>query len=71
MEKKSQLRKKDFIDYYAKKRLENSDQSIDDIFEKIKQAIPKWRKLIEISFLDTKNKQAYRKLLDSRCERLI
>lgn len=64
--KKSNLSAADFIDYYAKERLQLNDKTVSVILEKMQQVFPKWKELIEISFLSTEMKVKYLNLLESR-----
>ncbi|MEO9512152.1 MAG: HipA domain-containing protein [Flavobacteriaceae bacterium] len=64
--KKSNLKASDFIDYYAKERLQLNDKTITVILEQMQKATPKWKELIEISFLSDAMKEKYFKLLESR-----
>jgi serine/threonine-protein kinase HipA len=64
--KKSNLSAADFIDYYAKERLQLNDKTVSVILEKMQQVIPKWKELIEIYFLSTEMKVKYLNLLESR-----
>lgn len=68
--KKSNLRKKDFIDYFAVKRLTLNHTVIDKVMYDIHQAIPQWMALLEVSFLSEKMKKKYITLLVERSERL-
>ena len=64
--KKSNLKAADFIDYYAKERLQLNDKTVSVILEQMKQATPKWKELLEISFLTADMKEKYLELLESR-----
>ena len=64
--KKSNLRSTDFIQYYAKERLQLNDKTIATILEQMKKATPKWKELLEISFLTEEMKLKYLDLLESR-----
>ena len=64
--KKSNLRATDFIDYYGKERLQLNEKTIATILEQMKKATPKWKELLEISFLSDNMKQKYLELLESR-----
>lgn len=64
--KKSNLKASDFIDYYAKERLQLNEKTITIILEQMNSAIPKWKELLEISFLSNEMKEKYFKLLDTR-----
>jgi serine/threonine-protein kinase HipA len=64
--KKSNLKASDFIDYYAKERLQLNEKTIATILEQMKKATPKWKELLEISFLSEDMKEKYLELLESR-----
>ena len=64
--KKSNLKSADFIDYYAKERLQLNEKTIAIILEQIKKAIPIWKELLEISFLSSEMKAKYLDLLETR-----
>jgi len=67
--KKSNLKKTDLIDYYAKDRLGLTDKVIDKIMLDAYKCLPEWRELIEISFLSDDMKEKYLNLLDERIRR--
>lgn len=69
--KKSNLKASDFIDYYAKERLQLSEKIIAVILEQMEKATPKWKALIEISFLSDAMKEKYFKVLGSRLKLFI
>lgn len=64
--KKNNLKASDFIDYYAKERLQLNDKTIAVILEQMQKATPKWKELMEISFLSDDMKEKYFNLLESR-----
>lgn len=64
--KKSNLKAADFIDYYAKERLLLNEKTINTILDQMKKATPKWKELLEISFLSEDMKEKYLKLLKNR-----
>lgn len=64
--KKSNLKASDFIDYYAKDRLQLNEKTIATILEQMHNAIPKWEELLEISFLSDEMKEKYFNLLEKR-----
>ena len=68
--KKNNLRKNDFFDYFAIKRLGLNQNIIEKITQEIQQAIPEWRELIGVSFLSRKMKKEYLFLLEDRSKRL-
>lgn len=64
--KKSNLKANDFIDYYAKERLQLNEKTIVTILEQMKKATPKWKELLAISFLSDELKEKYLELLEAR-----
>lgn len=64
--KKSNFKATDFIDYYAKERLQLNDKTVETILQHMEQALPKWKELIEISFLSNDMKEKYLELLGTR-----
>ncbi|AWG22857.1 phosphatidylinositol kinase [Flavobacterium faecale] len=64
--KKSNLKASDFIEYYAKERLQLNEKTIATILDQMKKATPKWKELLEISFLSDEMKDKYLELLESR-----
>jgi serine/threonine-protein kinase HipA len=64
--KKSNLSATDFIEYYAKERLQLNEKTIASILEQMKKATPEWKELLEISFLTDEMKEKYLELLESR-----
>lgn len=69
--KKSNLKATDFIEYYAKDRLQLNDKTVAIILEQIQQVIPKWKELLEISFLSEDMKEKYLNLLESRVQMFL
>ena len=61
--KKSNLKASDFIDYYAKERLQLNEKTVNTILEQMLNTIPKWKELLEISFLSDEMKEKYLGLL--------
>lgn len=61
--KKSNLKAFDFVDYYAKERLQLNEKTITTILEQMHNTIPKWKELLEISFLSDEMKEKYLELL--------
>ncbi|GEC73017.1 serine/threonine-protein kinase HipA [Flavobacterium flevense] len=64
--KKSNLKATDFVDYYAKDRLQLNDKTVSTILNQMEQVIPKWKGLLEISFLSDVMKEKYLELLENR-----
>ncbi len=68
--KKSNLRKRDFFEYFAVERLGLNQNVISNVVQEIQQAIPRWRELIGFSFLSRQMQENYLQVLKARCERL-
>lgn len=68
--RKNKLTRSNFLNYYGKERLGLNEKTINTIVEQIQSKIPKWRELIEVSFLSDTAKESYLSLLKSRMERL-
>lgn len=67
--KKSNLKASDFMDYYAKDRLQLNEKTIVTILEQLQKATPKWKELLEISFLSDDMKEKYFNLLEGRTKK--
>lgn len=68
--KKSNLTRKDFIDYFGNQYLALTPGLIEKILGRFAKALPQWAELIAICFLSEKNKQAYLHLLKQRTRKL-
>ena len=66
--KKSNLKASDFIDYYAKDRLQLNEKTIATILEQMHNAIPKCEELLQISFLSDEMKEKYLGLLGAKTQ---
>ncbi|WP_230154786.1 HipA domain-containing protein [Flavobacterium sp. CECT 9288] len=64
--KKSNLKAADFVCYYAQERLQLNEKTIATILLQMKKATPKWKELLEISFLSDEMKEKYLELLEIR-----
>jgi serine/threonine-protein kinase HipA len=68
--KKNNLKKRDFLEYFANDRLGLNSLTIQDVVQEIKQAIPRWEILIKHSFLSPMMQKKYLDLLENRRQRL-
>lgn len=68
--RKKNLNKRDFFEYFAIERLGLNQKSIAVVLQEVLQAIPRWRHLINISFLSQDMQEKYLLLLETRCKRL-
>lgn len=64
--KKSNLRYKDLINYFAYQRLELNEKTVEKIIKQITCQYSNWQKLIEISFLKPALKKAYLAIIEKR-----
>lgn len=64
--KKKHLTRNILVDYFGKERCELNLKSIDKVLETISIAVPKWKELIDISFLSNDMKEKYHMLLGTR-----
>jgi serine/threonine-protein kinase HipA len=64
--KKKQLTRNILVNYFGIERCELTEKSIQKVLETITLAIPKWKTLIDISFLSKEMKGKYLELLDGR-----
>ncbi len=64
--KKSNLKASDFVDYYAKERLQLNERTIENILQDLVKAKEQWRELISISFLSDDTKEKYSQILEHR-----
>jgi serine/threonine-protein kinase HipA len=64
--KKKHLTRNILVDYFGNERCELTSKSIDKVLETISSAVPKWKELIDISFLSNEMKEKYHKLLGTR-----
>ncbi len=67
---KKNLTKSMLVKYFGKEQCELTDKVIDNVINSIRNAVPKWREEIGISFLSEEMKQKYIDLLNSRLNRL-
>jgi len=64
--KKKHLIRSTLIDYFGIERCELTSKSIERVLETISSSVPKWKELIDISFLSKEMKDKYHNLLDTR-----
>ena len=68
--KKNNLKRLDFIDYFAIERLQINKASISNVLDSIYSAFPIWRSLLQNNFLSDHMKEKYLTLLENRIQRL-
>jgi len=64
--KKTKLTRNIFINYFGKERCELTDKIIHKVLVTFSLSVPKWKELIENSFLSRDMKQKYQNLLETR-----
>jgi serine/threonine-protein kinase HipA len=68
--KKNNLTKRDFIDYFALKKLQINPKVVAEIIDEFSQMLPAWKVLIGQSFLSAPMQTKYLALLNERAHRL-
>jgi serine/threonine-protein kinase HipA len=68
--KKSGLTPHDFLNYYARERLQINERVLSDVLSRFTKTIPLWRKLLDQSFLSEEAKQKFSAIIDKRGERM-
>ncbi len=68
--KKSDLSRKEFVQYFAYERLELSESSVEEVLLGLEGSFESWNQTIDQSFLSKDLKQNYLKLVIRRAERL-
>jgi serine/threonine-protein kinase HipA len=69
--KKRKLDAEILIDYFGRSRLGLNLKIVSSVMDGLKQVMPAWERLMEVSFLSDAMKTKYRQLLESRKERLF
>jgi serine/threonine-protein kinase HipA len=69
--RKNKLKRQDFLDYFAKKRLELPDRVIEKMLTDFAKVRSEWEVLVGISFLSDEMKGKYLKILDERFARIF
>jgi serine/threonine-protein kinase HipA len=68
--KKSGLTRNDFLNYFARERLQINDRVLNDVLSRFTKAMPLWRELLDQSFLSEDAKQKFSAILSQRRERM-
>ena len=68
--KKSNLTRRDLVDYFARERLGIKDAVLNDVLSRFTKALPVWRELLGRSFLSEDLKKHYGEVLDERVARM-
>ena len=63
---KRHLTRKMLVNYFGIERCELTSKSVGKVLETISSAIPKWKELVNVSFLSKAMKDKYLDLLDAR-----
>ena len=66
--RKNKLKKQDFVAAMNALRMEEKQQ--ENIFNKMKKALPKWREMIDLSFMNKEFKEQYKTILTERLHRV-
>ncbi len=69
-EKKSNFSYDTFFNYFGRERLGLNEKVLGNIEKELKQAIPEWKRLVEISFLSDVKKEGYLQILEQRIQLL-
>lgn len=69
--KKSNMKRSDFVDYFAYERLGLNEQVVNKVLQQMAHAQCAWNDLLNKSFLSDEKKEAYRKLIAERREVLM
>jgi len=69
--KKSNLKRKDLLNYFGRERLGLTDHTINEQLLIFQNALERWENLISQSFLSPKAKQAYLSLLQDRWKKIF
>jgi len=64
--KKKHLTRNILVNYFGMERCELTTKSIDKVLETISSRVPKWKELIDVSFLSKEMKEKYHGLLGTR-----
>jgi len=64
--KKKHLTQEILLSYFGMERCELTKRSVDKVVETISLGIPKWKELIDLSFLSKEMKEKYLRLLETR-----
>ncbi|HEX2583047.1 MAG TPA: HipA N-terminal domain-containing protein [Chlamydiales bacterium] len=67
----SNLKRSDLLDYFGKQRLSLSESFIEEVLARFQNSLPKWREMIECSFLSPEKKKRYLKGLEERAKRIF
>ena len=69
--KKSNLKKRDLVDYLAKERLNLSSGAVDEVLADFIKSFDVWATLIDSSFLSSDKKILYRELINQRRKKIF
>jgi serine/threonine-protein kinase HipA len=68
--KKSRLTRNDFLDYFARERLEINQRILTDVLARFSKAMPAWQEFLERSFLSPEAKQKFLAIISERGKRM-
>jgi serine/threonine-protein kinase HipA len=69
--KKSNLTRNDFLRYFARERLQLNEAMLAGILNRFRQALPRWRVLLDQCFLSAEMKRRYVMLLETRAQQCL
>ncbi|MEI6885129.1 MAG: HipA domain-containing protein [Bacteroidota bacterium] len=64
--KKKHFTRNILVNYFGMERCELTTKSIDKVLETISSRVPKWREMVDVSFLSNEMKEKYHNLLEAR-----
>jgi serine/threonine-protein kinase HipA len=67
---KSGLTRNDFLNYFARERLQINDRVLNDVLSQFVKAMPLWRELLDQSFLSENAKQKFSAIINERWDRM-
>jgi serine/threonine-protein kinase HipA len=68
--KKTGLTRNDFLNYFARERLQINERVLNDVLSRFAKTMPFWRELLDQSFLSEEAKQKFSAILNQRGERM-
>lgn len=68
--KKSRLTRNDFLNYFARERLQLNERILGDVLLRLEKILPRWRELLAQSFLSRSAREKFSEILSERVKRL-
>lgn len=69
--KKSKLTRNDFLQYFARERLQLNEAVLAEVLTRFREAVSRWRELLAQCFLSAEMKQKFLSLLEARAQRCL